>query len=248
MSAKPGEILMNDLLELAMAAHGGSDRWAQVKKITAQVAIGGGLWQLKGWPGVFSDASVSIDAHRQHVEYVPFVKQGQRSVYEPGRTAIVTNEGALVEERLLPREAFKGHTITTPWDAHHLIYFSGYAIWTYITTPFLFTLPGFLVEEGHPWQEHGETWRRLKVTFPGGIHSHSREQTFYFDRSGVLRRHDYSVDIVGGSASANYASDPKTFDGLVIPTKRRVYAIGPDNRPLLDRTAVSIDFQAIDIA
>jgi hypothetical protein len=35
-----------------------------------------------------------------------------------------------------------------------------------------------------PWQEDGQTWRRLKVTFPSRIATPSPEQTFYFDQQG----------------------------------------------------------------
>src|SRR3546814_14044537 len=95
-------------------------------------------------------------------------------------------------------------------------------MWTYLTTPFLFRLPGFTSEEVEPWDENGETWRRLKVTFPEGVPSHSTQQTFYFDQSGLLRRHDYSVEIMGGTTSANYATDHKAFDGLIRSEERRV--------------------------
>lgn len=100
--------------------------------------------------------------------------------------------------------------MTTPWDAPHLAYFSGYAMWTYLTAPFLLNLPGFQTQEIEPWDENGETWRRLKAIFPPNIPSHGREQIFYFD-------------VIGGSSSANYALEPKTFGGIVYPTKRRVY-------------------------
>lgn len=238
---------MNELVDLAIAAHGGWERWQQLRKLTAHVSVGGAMWHVKGWPDVFANARVTIEPHRQHVEFSPFVDVGRHSVYEPERTAIVTDDGGLIEERQRPREAFEGHVVMTPWDAQNLIYFSGYAMWTYLTTPFLFRLPGFEVEEVEPWDENGETWRRLKVTFPPGVHSHSTEQTFYFDVSGLLRRHDYSVEIMGGTSSANYASEPKTFDGLIYPTKRRVYAVGLDNKPLLDRVAVAIDIHTIDV-
>ena len=46
-----------------------------------------------------------------------------------------------------------------------LVYFAGYAMWTYLTTPFLFVMDGVATEELQPWHENGETWRRLKVTF-----------------------------------------------------------------------------------
>ncbi|WP_445143338.1 hypothetical protein [Dyella sp. Tek66A03] len=239
---------MSNLLDTAIAAHGGLERWQQIKKLTAHAAIGGGTWHLKGWPDVFADVQVSIDPHRQHTEFSPFVTMGRHTFFEPGRVAIMTDDGKAIEQRESPRQAFEGHVLTTPWDALHLAYFSGYAMWTYLTTPFLFKLPGFQTEEIEPWEESGEVWRRLKVIFPADIHSHSREQVFYFDASGLLRRHDYSVDVIGGTTSANYALEPKTFGGIVYPSKRRVYTAGPDNRPLRDRVVLSIDIHNIDIA
>ena len=42
-------------------------------------------------------------------------------------------------------------------------------MWTYLNTPFLLVRPGVESEEVAPWQEAGETWRRLKVRFPSDI-------------------------------------------------------------------------------
>jgi hypothetical protein len=239
---------MKTLLETAVEAHGGLQRWKQLSTLTAHASIGGGLWHFKGMPDVFSDTNITANLHRQHVQYSPFRKAGQHSVYEPVGTAILADNGAVLEERKSPRMAFGGHHLMTPWDDHHLIYFSGYAMWTYLTAPFLFMEPGFVSEELEPWLEGGEEWRRLKVTFPESVQSHCEEQTFYFDSRGLLQRHDYSVDVIGGSSSANYATDHKEFGGIVFPTKRRVYARGPDNRPLLDRIAVAIDFHDVNVA
>ena len=41
-----------------------------------------------------------------------------------------------------------------PWDDLHLAYFSGYAMWNYLNTPFIFALPGFQTEEIEPWDEN----------------------------------------------------------------------------------------------
>jgi hypothetical protein len=237
---------MSELLELAIEGHGGWVRWQEITEIRAHIAVGGAVWPLKGWPGALADIHVAADPHRQHVEYSPFLKAGQQGVYEPARTSIVSG-GKTIERRESPRQSFAGHGLATQWDPHHLISFAGYAMWTYLTTPFLFRLPGVAAEEVEPWNEDGETWRRLRVIFPASVHSHSTEQTFYFDDFGLLRRHDYSVEIMGGTSSANYASGHKSFGGLLFPTKRRVYAKGPDNRPLLDRLAVGIDFLDIDV-
>src|SRR3546814_15461964 len=74
-----------------------------------------------------------------------------------------------------------------PWDSQHIIYFSGYAIWTYLTTPFLFARPGFEVQEIDPWDGEGEVWRRLRVKFPPDVPSHSAEQTFYLGPAEIGR-------------------------------------------------------------
>jgi hypothetical protein len=239
---------MSDLFEKAIAAHGGWERWQTVTKLAAHVSIGGGLWAAKGKGGILDDVRVEIDPHLQHVEYSPFGASGRHSVYEPNRAALVMDKGSLIESRNDPRAAFSSHVRETQWDDLDLIYFSGYAMWTYLTTPFLFRLPGFESEEINPWHENGEEWRRLKVIFPASVPSHSTEQIFYFDETGILRRHDYSADVLGGLPSANYASEPKEFGGLVVPTKRRVFARRPDNHPAPDRIAVAIDIHDIKVS
>jgi hypothetical protein len=237
---------MTDLLDLAIDAHGGWDRWLKLSKVTVRARIGGSLWASKGHPGT-QDVRLTAALHTQHVECSPFKAPGKHSVYEPGRTAVETDDGGVIATRTNPRSSFTGHKLTTPWDDPQLVYFQGYAIWTYLTTPFLFRSPGFQMREIEPWSANGEEWRRLKVTFPPNIHSHSTEQIFYFDAKGLLRRHDYSVDIIGGTSSANYATEHEAFGGIVFPTKRRVYAYGADNRPLLDQVAVAIDFHEFTV-
>jgi hypothetical protein len=43
-----------------------------------------------------------------------------------------------------------------------------------------------------------------------------------------MRRHDYAVDVLGGSAGAHYISGYREFDGIVTSTRRRVFAMGPN--------------------
>jgi hypothetical protein len=232
---------MNTLLDLAIEAHGGWDRWQRLSKIRAEISAGGAIWPLKGHGGRL-DFRANAHLDTQRVELSPFKQRPDRSgIYEPERTTIETVEGGVLDSLTSPRGSFAGHTITTPWNDLQLVYFQGYALWTYLTTPFLLKRPGFQLREIEPWNEGGERWRRLQVIFPLSIHSHSREQVFYFDARGLLRRHDYSVDIMGGTSSAHYSTEHQVFNGIVFPTKRRVYSKGADNRPLLDRVAVSID-------
>jgi len=238
---------MNELLHRAIAAHGGLDRFNQFQQVSAALSIGGALWSLKGQAGVLS-TYVTVELHQEHASFAPFKLPNQRAVFTPERVAIETNEGVVVAERSNPRAAFAGHGRETPWDELHLIYFAGYAMWTYLTVPFSLTWAGFEAREIEPWQEQGETWRRLKVTFPPSIASHSTEQTFYFGDDGLLRRHDYVDEVAGNFPVAHYVSQYQDSSGLLIPTRRRVFARQPDNTPALDVLTVSIDLSDIRFA
>ncbi len=140
-----------------------------------------------------------------------------------------------------PRASFAGHGRDTPWDPLHRAYFNGYAMWTYLTTPFLFTMEGIRVHEVEPWAKGNGTWRVLRVKFPDAIAAHSRIQDFYFGEDLSLRRHDYNVDVAGGFAAAQIVFDYIEADGLRLPSKRRAYLRRPDHRPDLDVLLVSID-------
>jgi hypothetical protein len=135
--------------------------------------------------------------------------------------------------------------LQTPWDDLHVAYFDSYALWTYFTIPFLYTYPGFVTEELPPWEEDGETWRPLSVLFPENIASHTKKQVSYFGSDGLLRRHEYTVDVVGGAQGVNYASDYRNFNGISVPMKRRVYAYDAAKRKIADPVLVAIDIHDI---
>ena len=134
----------------------------------------------------------------------------------------------------------------TPWDSLQLAYFAGYAMWTYLTTPFLFAVDGVTTEELEPWHENGEMWRRLKVTFPQSIATHSTVQMFYFGSDGLLRRHDYDAEVLGGTPAAHYVHEHVEFSGILVPTKRRVLRRGPDGTPTPDPLIVTIDLSSVE--
>ncbi len=118
----------------------------------------------------------------------------------------------------------------------HTPYLSGM-----VTSPFILAQPGVMAEEIAPWSEQGETWRRLRVTFPETIATHSREQIFYIDIDGLIRRHDYEVEIQGNNAAARYLLEPVLVEGVVLPSKFRVYPRNPDNTPAAAPLIVGVD-------
>jgi hypothetical protein len=236
---------MSNLMVLVLEAHGGIRRWQELKSLRVSASIGGAMWGLKGQSGILEQVTAQLDCRQQCVVYQPFTAPDRRGIFEPQRTAIETTAGQLVAERWDPRSAFVGHEPQTPWDELDTAYFAGYALWGYMTAPFHFLLPGVITEELTPWQEDGQTWRRLQVSYPPYLAVHSPVQTFYFSQDGLLQRVDYEVAIMGGIASAQYVSGHQAFDGLVLPTHRRVYSRRPDGSPVRERVGVAIDISAV---
>ena len=125
-----------------------------------------------------------------------------------------------MQERSAPRRSFDGHTLTTPWDKLHELYFVSYAFLNYLSTPFLFAEPGFECAEGNPYFGAGEKWRRLHVKYPSAYPTHSREQTLYFNEKGLLQRLDYVAEVVQAGTS-HFCLECETVGGIVFPTPTR---------------------------
>lgn len=237
---------MDDLRAMVIAAYGGLDRWHELTSVRMHMLTGGVLWSLKGQDGVINDSTVHVDLHRQYVSHAPFGGPDLHDTYTPERVTIENAEGEILEERRLPRAAFAGHVLDTPWDRLHLAYFAGYAMWTYLTQPFSWALPGVHVEELPPLRHGSESWRRLRVLFPPDIATHSRENVYYVDDSGLIRRHDYTTEVLGStSPAAHFASDYEDIDGIKVPTRRRVHLLGEDGEVMAEPLVVSIDLDDV---
>ena len=236
---------MSKLAEIAINAHGGLKRWREFNRLSARQLVGGVLWPMKSHDAIINDAQITVELHHEWASHHPFTKGDLHSVFEPTRVAIESKSGGVLYERHNPRDSFEGHTRETPWDVLQLAYFAGYAMWTYLTTPFLFALPGVESEEIDPWQENGATWRCLRVTFPDTIATHCKQQDFYFDDSGLLQRHDYDVEIAGSSPAAHYVYNHNVIDGIIVPMSHRVFIRQPDNRPLDEPIIVSLDLENV---
>jgi hypothetical protein len=66
-----------------------------------------------------------------------------------------------------------------------------------------------------------------------------------FGPDGLLRRHEYAVDVLCGATGLNYAGDYRTVGGIVLPVTRRVYAADAERRMIADPLLVSIDLRDI---
>jgi hypothetical protein len=237
---------MNELLSTAIKAHGGMDRWSTVTSVEITASITGAIWHVKGKPDVLKSVVMTADTRSERLTTV-FPGQDKRSVFEPDRVVIERADGTLVQARDDPEASFAGQELDTPWDDIHVAYFSGEALWTYLNTPFLYARDDFAAEEIAPVEADGETWRRLKVTFPDTVKSHTGDQIFCFGTDGLLRRHDYTVDILGGGTGLNYATNYQDIDGIIFPMTRRVCAYTGDYQLVPEPVLVAIDIADVKL-
>jgi hypothetical protein len=95
----------------------------------------------------------------------------------------------------------------------------------------------------------GGKWRTVACSegeFPRGLPAHTRTQYSYFGKEGLLRRHLYRVDILGGAQGANYSSDYRTIEQIELPTRRRVFGYEANLRKVAEPVLVSIDLKNIN--
>ncbi len=163
---------------------------------------------------------------------------------------IQATDGEVVEERTDPRVSYPMpfDPFTTPWDAIQVAYFTSAAVWNYLTEPFGLTYPGVEAREIEPWDEDGQTWRRLAVTFPKSNANHNPDQVFYYDENFMQRRMHYSPYVTGSPPVDHYTHNPKTFDGFVFPTRRRVHRHDADGVADQSFAAITIDIDDVAVA
>lgn len=241
---------MNDLLTQVLEAHGGMERWSRVSRIRSHWTIDGPFWGMKCWPKRLTDIHIEIDARRQWITIVNFTEPGVRATFDmvADRITIESPEGVLLEARECPLDSFAGQTYQSQWDRVHLAYFVGYAVWNYLASPFMFTLPGVSVEELDPWTEGDETWRRLQVTFPSTVKAHNTRQVFYFDGGFLMRRNDYVPHIMADVSGEHHSNDHRSFDGITVQTRRHVWGIDPQTgKRLMPDCIISIDVHSYEV-
>jgi hypothetical protein len=243
--ANTKEIRVVDVLGAVLDAHGGHDKWRQFSRVQATIVTAGELWAIKRQPQDPLPRRMTVALDHEWASLTPFGADDQKTAFTPDRVAIEKLDGRVVSERRKPRESFDGHEFATPWDPLQRAYFNGYALWTYLTTPFLLTLEGVSVREIAPVEDDGQTWVGLQAQFPPEIASHSSVQEFYFGNDYLLRRHDYRVEVAGGFPAVQYVYGLVEADGIKLPSKRRAYRADAQGNAIRDQLMVSIDLSDI---
>jgi hypothetical protein len=230
----------------AVEAHGGMDYWNTLEALDAEISASGFLFTAKRRP-LLCHVRMRAAAREPRFSFFDFPKAGQTAeLIGNDEVRILDGEGAIVARRENPRAAFHGIRRLVIWDDLDFTYFGGYATWNYLTTPFMLVNKDFVIEALEPLTGDLAPLTRLQVTFPDGFPTHSRRQVFYFDEERLLRRIDYTAEVVGGWAHAAHLCDEyRTFGGIKAPTRRRVLPLPFGHRPLPG--PVLVDLKVHDI-
>ena len=83
------ELAKSELLDLALNAHGGLDRWNKVKAIKVAASITGAIWFVKGKGDSLKNVVLTAETRNERLT-VDFTGQNKRAIFEPNRILIET--------------------------------------------------------------------------------------------------------------------------------------------------------------
>jgi hypothetical protein len=199
----------------ALKAYGGDAVWKDAVRVESTVTVGGLLFQLKGI-NIPPHAKITVDVQRPHTVIDPVDEAGDTGVLDGFSVMILSPSGTMLEQRADARQHLQNASVSTKWDRLNLVYFLGYAFWSY------YSLPHQLIRTDIKWTELSDGL--LQADFGTDLPVHSRIQRFWFDRkTGLLKRNDYTpVAASRDTKAAHIIFEHGVFNGIPYPSKRRV--------------------------
>src|SRR5277367_3206115 len=98
-------VLMSNLLDLAVKAHGGLERWKKVKSVKVAASITGAIWFVKSKGDALKNVIMTIETKTERLT-MDFPGQDKRSIFEPARIVLERTDGTLIEARDDPEKSF----------------------------------------------------------------------------------------------------------------------------------------------
>jgi hypothetical protein len=167
---------------------------------------------------------IEVEPRHLRAWFLDFPVEGQDGFFDAGAVSLIDrSNGEPVSGSPEHRTTFDGLAKYRRWSPLDSLYFFGYALCTYFSVPFI--LPELPVVGMRRVTVQGKPLTGVTVAFPEGFPTHSEHQTFFFDDTGLLRRHDYSADVVGSWATgAHFSEDYEEVNGLHFARRRFVRA------------------------
>jgi hypothetical protein len=140
---------------------------------------------------------------------------------------IETPDGRVLAARSNARSHFRTLRHWLHWDALDMTYFTGYAEWNYLQ------LPALLLRDDIEWRDLRQG--TLGARMPSHLPTHTEFQQFHFDAdSGLLRQHDFNVDVLGTSraTAARVVLRHEVSDGIPFAKKQHTMTRSADGRAI----------------
>ena len=214
---------LSPLARRVIDAYGGADRWRSVTAVEATVTARGFAFLAKTRTGVHN-LSVRAAIAQPLVRMKPFGKR-EIEILDGISVRIEDDAGGVLSSRDDARRFFPGGRRTFRWDRIDAAYFSGYALWNYLT------FPALLLRQDIEWAQLSDM--TLEARFAPELPTHSPVQQFHFDpETALLCQHDYTAEVFGAWAkAANVVLEHGEWHGIPYPSRRRVTPRRPDGKP-----------------
>jgi hypothetical protein len=236
-----------EVLERAVERHGGWSTWQRLQTVSLMPRLLRGMVPtLKGHGRTFHLPSrMVIRPREQESEFLDYPTAGSRGLYARGEVRLVDPHGATTAHATAHRGTFRGLAkYRRCWSPLDALYFFGYALAHYHALPF--TLGEGQCLGHHRTRLGGKVLDGVVVRLPASLHTHNVRQVFYFDSTGVLRRHDYVAEIIGGWArGAHFWEDYEEAEGLLVAKRRHVLA--RLFRQTLPIVALHAEFSSVEV-
>lgn len=208
---------MDPVVERAVDAYGGAERWAAAASAEVRFDASGLLFHLKR-RAAQRDATVRVATGEQQLVEVE-LGPDRVGVLDGLDVEVRDRSGEVLERRARARDAFGDLRQWLGWDDLEFTYFAGAAWWTYVLGPIAWLRDDVTVEVVDE--------RTVDAAYGPAISTHCQTQRFHLDDDGRIVRHDYTAEVVSRVARANHlCTEHRDFDGVAVPTRRRVHPAG----------------------
>jgi hypothetical protein len=214
------------VLERACDHYGGIAAWRALRRIRLiPDQLSGLIPWLKGAGQTFRFPSAfEVAPNERRARFLNYPDEQHDGIFENGVVMLVRRDGGgVVASADNHRQSFRGLAIHRRWAPLDALYFFGYALTHYHSLPF--TLVESRLIRRRTSGSRSDPLSVLDVELPVGLPTHCRRQSFYFDRTGRLTRHDYYAEVVGFWAhGAHFWNRQVSFNGFPVSLERHVVA------------------------